>query len=89
MDYHGIVRSYLETVGELIDSEYEGTLGIKEKQFANTAGFYKKVWWRGSDWIPNFATETGIVFPTEKDTSGLTSRARASSRGISTTLRAT
>lgn len=61
----------LETVGELIDSEYTGTLGIKEKQFANTAGFYKKVWWRGSDWIPNFATETGIVFPTEKGRSGL------------------
>jgi len=61
----------LETVGELIDNEYKGELGIKEKQFANTAGFYKKVWWRGSDWIPNFATETGIVFPTEKDTAGL------------------
>ncbi|HHT9136320.1 MAG TPA: hypothetical protein ACFYEK_03655 [Candidatus Wunengus sp. YC60] len=61
----------LETVGELIDNEYKGELGIKEKQFANTAGFYKKVWWRGSNWIPNFATETGIVFPTEKGTSGL------------------
>lgn len=61
----------LETVGELIDNEYAGSMGIKEKQFANTAGFYKKVWWRGSSWIPNFATETGIVFPTEKDTSGL------------------
>ena len=61
----------LETVGELIDNEYKGELGIKEKQFAHTAGFYKKVWWRGSDWVPNFATETGIVFPTEKDTSGL------------------
>ena len=61
----------LETVGELLDSEYVGALGIKEKQFANTAGFYKKVWWRGSDWIPNFATETGFIFPTEKDTSGL------------------
>ncbi len=61
----------LETVGELIDSEYVGALGVKEKQFANTLGSYKKVWWRGSDWIPNFATETGIVFPTEKDTSGL------------------
>ena len=63
----------LETVGELIDNEYKGALGIKEKQFANTAGFYKKVWWRGSRWIPNFATETGIVFPTEKDTAGLNS----------------
>ena len=61
----------LETTGELIDNEYAGSMGIKEKQFAHTAGFYKKVWWRGSDWIPNFATETGIVFPTEKDTSGL------------------
>ena len=61
----------LETVGELIDNEYKGALGIKEKQFAHTAGFYKKVWRRGSDWVPNFATETGIVFPTEKDTSGL------------------
>jgi hypothetical protein len=61
----------LETVGELIDNEYVGSLGIKEKQFASTAGFYKKVWWRGSDWIPNFATETGAVFPTEKGTSGL------------------
>ena len=61
----------LETVGELIDNEYKGELGIKEKQFAHTAGFYKKVWWRGNDWVPNFATETGIVFPTEKDTAGL------------------
>lgn len=61
----------LETVGELIDNKYIGSLGIKEKQFADTAGFYKKVWWRGSDWIPNFATETGFVFPTEKDISGL------------------
>ena len=56
---------------ELIDSEYTGELGIKEKQFAGTAGFYKKVWWRAerSSWIPNFATETGAVFPTEKGTS--------------------
>jgi len=61
----------LETVGQLIDTEYTGTLGIKEKQLAHTAGFYKKVWRRGSGWIPNFATETGLVFPTEKDTSGL------------------
>lgn len=64
----------LETVGELIDSEYAGTLGVKEKQFADTAAFYKKVWWRSGEiggWIPNFATETGFVFPTEKGTSGL------------------
>lgn len=61
----------LETVGELIDSEYVGTLGVKEKQFADTAAFYKKVWWRGGGSIPNFATETGFVFPTEKGTSGL------------------
>ncbi|MEP9412636.1 MAG: hypothetical protein HRF42_14825 [Candidatus Brocadia sp.] len=64
----------LETVGELIDSEYIGTLGVKEKQFADTAAFYKKVWWRSGEnggWIPNFATETGFVFPTEKGTSGL------------------
>ncbi|MBI4221691.1 MAG: hypothetical protein HY607_03275 [Planctomycetes bacterium] len=63
----------LETVGELIDSEYVGALGIKEKQFANTMGSYKKVWWRAESgsWIPNFATETGAVFPTEKGTSGL------------------
>lgn len=63
----------LETVGELIDSEYVGSLGIKEKQFANTLGSYKKVWWHAESgsWIPNFATETGAVFPTEKGTSGL------------------
>ncbi len=63
----------LETVGELIDSEYVGTLGIKEKQFADTAAFYKKVWWRsdGGNWIPNFATETGCLFPTEKGSSGV------------------
>lgn len=63
----------LETVGELIDSEYTGELGIKEKQFANTFGSYKKVWWRAErgGWMPNFATETGAIFPTEKGTSGL------------------
>lgn len=61
----------LETVGELIDSEHTGAFGVKEKQFADTAGFYKKVWWRGNDWIPNVATETGIIFPTEKGTAGL------------------
>ena len=63
----------LETTGELIDSEYAGDLGIKEKQFANTFCSYKKVWWRAErdGWIPNFATETGAVFPTEKGTSGL------------------
>ena len=78
----------LETVGELIDNEYKGALGIKEKQFANTAGFYKKVWWRGSGCIPNFATETGIVFPTEKDPLDGILRVWVFSRGISTTLRA-
>lgn len=63
----------LETVGQLIDSKYSGTLGINEKQFANTMGSYKKVWWRveSGGWIPNFATETGAVFPTEKGTSGV------------------
>lgn len=63
----------LETVGELIDSEYTGELGIKEKQFADTAGFFKKVWWRAErgGWIPDFATETGALFPTEKGASGL------------------
>ena len=52
MDIPGIRFNYglpwdseivLETVGELIDNEYKGELGIKEKQFAHTAGFYKKV----------------------------------------------
>ena len=57
----------LETVGELIDNEYKGELGIKEKQFAHTTGFYKKVWWRGSDWIPNFATrKQALYFPQKK-----------------------
>jgi hypothetical protein len=63
----------LETVGELIDSKYKGSLGIKEKQFADTAASYKKVWWRSKsgDWLPDVATETGFIFPTEKDKSGL------------------
>ena len=61
----------LETVGELIDSEYVGNIGVKEKQFADTAAFYKKIWWRGENWKPNFATETGFLFPTEKGNSGL------------------
>src|SRR5574337_1624529 len=63
----------LETVSQLIDTEYTGTLGINEKQFANTFGSYKKVWWRveSGSWIPNFATETGAIFPTEKGASGL------------------
>ncbi|MDO8142082.1 MAG: hypothetical protein Q6358_11330, partial [Candidatus Brocadiales bacterium] len=53
----------LETVGEIIDSAYTGALGIKEKQFANTMGSYKKVWWRVESgvWVPKLATETGAV----------------------------
>jgi hypothetical protein len=66
------LRPFVTTDADVVETNLvEIELGIKEKQFAHTAGFYKKVWWRGSDWTPNFATETGIVFPAEKDTSGL------------------
>jgi len=65
----------LETVGQLIDSKNEGIshININEKQFANSAASYKKVWWRAESggWIPNFATETGALIPTEKSTSGV------------------
>lgn len=56
----------LETVHEFIDKKNRGGFESDTDQFTATAGFIKNVWYRGEDWIPNFATETGLLFPTER-----------------------
>ena len=56
----------METVGEFVDDRQKGDFELREQQFSGTAVFLKKVWHRGKGIIPNFATETGVLFPTEK-----------------------
>ncbi|MHC4197644.1 MAG: hypothetical protein ACYSRP_07005, partial [Planctomycetota bacterium] len=56
----------LETVHEFIDKENKGGFNSDTSQFTDTGGFFKKVWYRGNGWLPNFATETGILVPTER-----------------------
>ncbi|MBS1258980.1 MAG: hypothetical protein MAG551_02044 [Candidatus Scalindua arabica] len=56
----------METVGEFVDDRQKGDFELREQQFSDTAVFLKKIWHRGKGIIPNFATETGILFPTEK-----------------------
>ncbi len=56
----------METVGEFVDDRQKGDFELREQQFSDTAVFLKKVWHRGGGLIPNFATETGLLFPTEK-----------------------
>ncbi|MFQ5714542.1 MAG: hypothetical protein ACE5GU_10980 [Candidatus Scalinduaceae bacterium] len=56
-----------QTTGEFIDEGRKGGLEFRQQQFSNTGAFLKKVWHRGKGIIPSFATETGILFPTEKD----------------------
>ncbi len=56
----------VETVGEFIDDRQKGSFELREQQFSDTAAFLKKVWYRGEGIVPNFATETGLLFPTEK-----------------------
>ena len=56
----------METVGEFIDDRQKGSFELREQQFSGTAVFLKKVWYRGKGLIPNLATETGVLFPTEK-----------------------
>ncbi|MFQ5862579.1 MAG: hypothetical protein ACE5IC_05595 [Candidatus Brocadiales bacterium] len=56
----------LETIHEFIDKENRGGFESDINQFTETAGFIKKVWYRGEDWVPNVATETGLLFPTER-----------------------
>lgn len=56
----------LETVYEFIDKKNTGGFSSDTSQFTDTGGFFKKVWYRGSGWWPNFATETGILYPTER-----------------------
>ena len=56
----------LETVHEFIDKENKGGFHSDTSQFTDSGGFVKKVWYRGSGWLPNFATETGILVPTER-----------------------
>ncbi len=56
----------METVGEFIDDRQKGSFELREQQFSNTGAFLKKVWHRGKGIVPNFATETGVLFPTEK-----------------------
>lgn len=56
----------LESVHEFIDKKNRGGFESDINQFTETAGFIKKVWYRGEDWVPNVATETGLLFPTER-----------------------
>jgi hypothetical protein len=56
----------LETVGEFIDDRQKGSFELREQQFSDTAAFLKKVWHWGKGFIPNIATEIGVLFPTEK-----------------------
>ncbi len=56
----------METVGEFVDDRQKGDFELREQQFSDTAAFLKKVWYRGEGIMPNFATETGVLFPTEK-----------------------
>lgn len=56
----------LETVHEFIDKENRGGFESDVDQFTATAGFIKNVWYRGENWMPNFATETGLLFPSER-----------------------
>lgn len=56
----------METVGEFVDDRQKGDFELREQQFSGTAVFLKKVWYRGDGIIPSFATETGVLFPTEK-----------------------
>ncbi len=57
----------METVGEFIDDRQKGSFELREQQFSDTGAFLKKVWHRGEGIVPNFATETGVLFPTEKE----------------------
>src|SRR3989338_1609664 len=43
-----------------------GSDELREQQFSGTAAFLKKVWHWGEGFVPDFATETGLLFPTEK-----------------------
>ncbi|OHB89471.1 MAG: hypothetical protein A3D13_04540 [Planctomycetes bacterium RIFCSPHIGHO2_02_FULL_40_12] len=56
----------LETVGEFVDDRQKGSFELREQQFSGTAAFLKKVWHWGEGFVPDFATETGLLFPTEK-----------------------
>ncbi|MEE9604997.1 MAG: hypothetical protein V3V70_05420, partial [Candidatus Scalindua sp.] len=56
----------LETVGEFIDDRHKGSFELREQQFSDTGAFLKKVWHWGKGIVPNIATETGVLFPTEK-----------------------
>ncbi len=60
------IELVLETVGEFIDDRQKGSFKLREQQFSDTAVFLKKVWHWGDGIIPNFATEIGALFPTEK-----------------------
>ena len=56
----------LETVHEFIDKKDKDLFESDTDQFTLTAGFIKNVWYRGEDWKPNVATETGLLYPTER-----------------------
>lgn len=57
----------LESVHEFIDKEQEDEdFDSDINQFKATGGFFKNVWYRGEGWIPNFATEVGLLMPTER-----------------------
>ncbi|MFQ5788367.1 MAG: hypothetical protein ACE5H1_10365, partial [Thermodesulfobacteriota bacterium] len=56
-----------QTTGEFIDEGRKGGLEFRKQQFSDTGAFLKKVWHWGNGVMPNIATETGILFPTERD----------------------
>ncbi len=67
--HYGLFRDIeftLETVGEFVDDRQKGDFELREQQFSDTAVLLKKVWHRGDRIIPSFATEAGVLFPTEK-----------------------
>ncbi len=58
----------LTTVHEFIDKENKGWFDSDINQFKATTGLIKNVWYRGRGWLPNFATQVGLLYPTERGT---------------------
>lgn len=65
------IELVIEMVWEFIDEEQDDGFHSTTEQFTDTATFIKKLWSRGEGFIPSFATETGLLFPTEKCSRGI------------------